>query len=290
MGFGIDSLASAYTQVLGRYPSGGGNTVGSDKQYGAWYEKLYGADKTSSVSASDFDYKAKQEEVKQRIAEYKQSTEKLQTLKKDSADFLTKYTDKMTKMGESAKAVQDQNLTKLLGDVSGGEVSAENMQKTTDAVQSMVDSYNDALTTLSGNTDRGSGVTRQLGRMQQSPAAEAAMNLVGVTRGTDGKLSFDKEKFTKTVHEAAKADARLGSSARMDLIKDIVGGSSSIASGVRNDSQAGLNTSASSLIGNDLAKMQNQQNPLNMNNIYTRAGAQSMMNMGAVGLLMNLSA
>lgn len=289
MGFGIDSLASAYTQVLGRYPSGG-NTVGSDKQYGAWYEKLYGADKTSSVSASDFDYKAKQEEVKQRIAEYKQSTEKLQTLKKDSADFLTKYTDKMTKMGESAKAVQGQNLTKLLGDVSGGEVSTENMQKTTDAVQSMVDSYNDALTTLSGNTDRGSGVTRQLGRMQQSPAAEAAMNLVGVTRGTDGKLSFDKEKFTKTVHEAAKADARLGSSARMDLIKDIVGGSSSIASGVRNDSQAGLNTSASSLIGNDLAKMQNQQNPLNMNNIYTRAGAQSMMNMGAVGLLMNLSA
>lgn len=289
MSFGIGSLMSAYTNVLGSYQSGG-NTVGTDKQYGAWYNQLYGAGKTSGVSASDFDYKAKQEELKQAMATRKENNQKLQALKKDSADFLTTYTDKMTKMGETANAVRGQNLTKLIGDVSEGQVSEEAMQKTTDAVQSMVDSYNDALGTVSANTDRGSGVTRQLGRMSQSPSAQAAMELVGVTRGNDGKLSFNKDKFASTLNAAAKADARLGSSDRVNLIKDIVGGSSGIAAGIRADSQAGLNTSASSLIGNDLIKMQSQQNPINMNNIYTRAGAQSMMNMGTVGLLMNLTA
>lgn len=289
MSFGIGNLMSAYSNVLGSYQSGG-NTIGSDKQYGAWYNKLYGAGKTSSVSASDFDYKAKQEELKQALAARKENSQKLQALKKDSADFLTKYTDKMTKMGETANAVRGQNLTKLIGDVSEGQVGEEAMKKTTDAIESMVNSYNEALSTVSENTDRGSGVTRQLGRMSQSPAAQAAMEMVGVTQGKDGKLSFNKDKFASTLNAAAKADAKLGSDARVNLIKDIVGGGSGIASGIRSDSQAGLNTSASSLIGNDLVKMQSQQNPVNMNNIYTRAGAQSMMNMSTVGLLMNLTA
>lgn len=289
MSYGIGNLMSAYTNVLGSYSSGG-NTIGTDKQYGAWYNKLYSSQKTSGISASDFDYKAKQAELKQAIADRKENNAKLQALKKDSADFLTTYTNKMTKMGESAKAVQGKNLSEMLGDVSGGEVSEENMKKTTDAIQSMVDSYNDTLTNLGDNAERGSGVARQLNRMSQSPAADASMKMVGVTRGTDGKLSFDKEKFASAVSTAAKADARLGSTDRMDLLKGIVGGSNGIAAGIRQDSQSGLNTSANSLIGNDLAKMQSQQNPMNMNNIYSRAGAQGMMNMSTVGLLMNLSA
>lgn len=289
MAIGIGGLMSAYTNVLGGY-RGGGNTVGTDQQYGTWYNKLYGAGKTKAISASDFDYKAKQEEVKQAIAARKENNAKLQALKKDSADFLTTYTDKMTNLGENAKAVQGQNLTKLLGDVSGGQVDEESLKKTTDAVQAMVDSYNDTLTTLGSNAERGSGVMRQMGRMEQSPSAEASMGLVGVTRGLDGKLSFDKEKFSNTVTAAAAADARSGSTARMGLIKDVLGGSGGIAAGIRQTAQSGLNISANSLIGNDLVKMQSQRNPVNMNNVYTRAGAQGLTNMATVGLLMNLSA
>ena len=284
MSLGINNL---YANVLGSYQYGG-NTIGTDKQYGAWYNKLYGSKKTSGVSASDFDYKAKQAQLKEALSKYKENSGKLQTLKKDSADFLTTYTDKMTDMGEAAKAVQGRNFDKLVGDVSSGELTEEAMKKTTDVVQNMVNAYNDALSTLSDNADRGAGVARQLNRMSRSPEAEASMKLIGITRGEDGKLSLNKDKLTSALSLAAAGDARVGDTARMDLIKDIVSGG--VASGIRDNAQAALNTPANTLISNDLAKMQNQQSAVNMNNIYTRSGAQGMINMGVVGLLMNLSA
>lgn len=285
-------IMSSYADALGTYASGG-NTVGSDKQYGAWYNQLYQSRvKTPEINAADFDYKAKQAEVKKQLEQYEKGDQKIQTLKKDSADFLTQYTGSLTKTGEAAKAVQGGNLDKLLGDVSGGTISDENMKKTTDAMQKLVDSYNSTLKTLGDNAQRGAGVVRQLGRMEQAPTAQAAMEMVGVTRAKDGSLSFDKEKFSGAMKSAAKADAAVGSNARMDLLKGIVGGSSGIASGVRQDASSGMNLSANSLIGNDLANIQQQQqqNGMNLNNIYTRAGAQSMMNAGTIGLLMNLSA
>lgn len=284
MSLGISHL---YANVLGNYRYGG-NTIGTDKQYGAWYNQLYGSKKTSSISASDFDYKAQQARLKEALSKYKENSGKLQTLKKDSADFLTAYTDKMTSMDGAAKAVQGRNFDKLVGDVSSGELTEEAMKKTTDAVQNMVNAYNDALDTLSDNAGRGSGVARQLDRMSRSPEAEASMKLIGITRGENGKLSLNQDQLTSALSLAAAGDARVGNTARMDLIKDIVSGG--IASGIRDNAQAALNTPANTLISNDLAEMQNQQSPVNMNHIYTRSGAQGMMDMGVAGLLMNLSA
>lgn len=294
MAIGIDNnYYGAYSSIMNRSTS----TTGSSG-YNDWYNQLYGGSTgTSSTSSMDQivnDYNS----IKSTAAEmYKKYTEgssssTVKSLKQDSANFLTSYTDKMTSMANSSKALQGKNLDKLIGDVSDGKISDESVKKVTDAMQKMVDSFNSSLTSLNSNADRGSGVVRQIGRMVQSPASEKTMQMVGISTNKDGTLSLDADKLKEALTSAAAGDAKVGDTSRMDLIKDIIGGSSGVAAGIKRDAQDGLSQSAASLIGNDLAKISSEQSNsyIGMTSMYSKSGAYNMMNMGVVGLLMNVTA
>lgn len=258
---------------------------------------MIGINSNFSISNLDprmFDYKAQQAKLKEAlkkdydgtIADFtgkNATTATVKTLKKESADFLKNYTDDMTAMKKSAESLTGANLDKLLGD--GGEANIKNV---VDAAQKMVDAYNKSLTTLNKNADRGPGVTRQIGRMATSPAAEKAMALAGLTVNKDATLSLDKEKLTK-----ALSGSETERSFTADILKDV-------ARGVKSDAAAALDTAPGALISNDLANIREQQsqtastirdlasgNSFNMMALYSRSGSVNMMNMGAVGLLMN---
>lgn len=250
--------------------------------------QLYGS---MSTSSSAFDYAAAKQQAEEALAQYEAQTESVTSLKTDAADFLSTYTKKMTSMQSSAKAVSGINLDKLLGDIEDGKISDENLENLVDAVQTMVDDYNSALTTLNDNADRGSGVSRQIGRMVQAPTSENSMEKVGVTMNDDGTLSLDTDKLKEAFTEAAEADALVGDTARVDLLKDILGGSSGIAAGIRSDAENGLNLSGSSLIGNDLAEIQSAStnNTYSLMNLYAKSGSMNLMNMAAVTSLMNIT-
>ncbi len=248
------------------------------------YMGMFGTGASSSIPATSqvFDYKAAQQDAKALIAQYKTDAAQVKTLKTDAAAFLDSYTKGMVEMQSAASKVSGANLDKLLYDKSGN-VTDDTVNNTVKAVQDMVDQYNSNLKLLNDNADRGSGVTKQIARMSDDPAPLSSMKMVGMDVAKDGTLTLDQTKL---------ADAlKTSSSGQRQLFADIIGGRSGIAQGVKNDAQAGLNTSAARLIQNDLAEMQNlgQENGFSTLASYSRQGAFGLANMGTVGMLMNFA-
>lgn len=246
--------------------------------------------KTSNAGA--FDYKASQKEAAQMYDDYKTRTLNVGKLKQESADFLKNYSLQMKKTDAAAGDVRGSKLDSLIGEVSEGKVSDENLKKVTESLQNMVDTYNGTLQTLGKNVDRGIGVQRQMDRMQQSPIAENSMQMVGISTTKDGTLKLDAEKLASAINGAAASDKKSGSNAQMNLIKGVIGGNFGIAAGVQNAAKRGQSTPANTLIANDLAEMQQQQtnNAFNSANLYNRSGSYNFMNMSSIGLLMNVFA
>lgn len=153
----------------------------------------------------------------------------------------------------------------------------ENPEEKASAIQDLVDSYNDAVKFLKENTDRGSGVNRQLKRMTQSPTAKKSMELVGLTFKSDGTLSFDKDVYTKQAEK------------NPSLTKDIISGSFGFAEGLYNDAKDGMKISSGSLVSNNVKQFQREslEDPMNMLNMYSKSGAYNMLNYYAVGALLN---
>ena len=231
-----------------------------------------------------FDYKAAQQQTKALIDGYKENTARVQTLKAESAAFLDEYTKGMNAMNAAAGALTGGGADKLLYG-AGGEVTEDTVKATVDAVQKMADQYNENLKMLNDNAGRGAGVVKQIARMADDPAAESAMKMVGMAVNKDGTLALDTAKMTETL-KTADANQR-------SLLADLIGGTSGIAAGVQRDARAGLNTSAGSLIGNDVARLQEiqQEDPIRQFAQSMRGyGAYGMNNMAAVGVLMNLTA
>lgn len=237
--------------------------------------KNYLSNQASSVN--NFDYKAAQRNL---LDQYKQSESKVQALKKDTANFLDDYTSGMQKMGKAADALQGQSFDKLLygGAQTDTAPTKENVDKTASAVEQLVTQFNDNLKLLGNNADRGSGVSRQIGRMVQSPTSARSMELIGISTQKDGTLKVDGEKLRTALRD------------QPNLVRDVVGGSSGMAQGVSRDSKSGLNQSPASLIGNDLAAMKQQQmsSSFEAMSTYTRSGAYNAVNLNSVGLLMNI--
>lgn len=260
------------------------------------YNSAYGL---SSLNPSMFDYKAQQSKMKDLLAGDKTKAE-VKTLKKETAAFLDTYAANTTDLKKSAQAVTGNNLQKLLYGVGGSSdqtPTAENVKKTTDAVQKLVDSFNNNLTMLNKNAERGPGVVNQIARMVTGPAAEKSMAQVGVTVNKDGTLALDKEKL---------ATALTGTKETRSLALDIIGGSSasSMASGVSRIAMSADSKTPQALISNDLANIKGLQDryqetlmsalgasgTFSQMGMYSRSGAYNMMNMGTIGMLMNVIA
>lgn len=237
---------------------------------------------TVSGPSPVFDYKAAQQSSREILDSFKSGNTKIKALKDDSAKFLNQYTSRMTALNEAAGKVSGQNLDKILYD-KNGKVTDDTAKATVKAVQNMIDEYNDTLSFLNKNGERGIGVVEQIGRMAGDPAPAASMKLVGVTVNKDGTLALDQEKLT----QALKTE----NPAQLSLTKDIIGGStSSLANGIQQDARAGMRVSAGRLIGNDLATMQQikQDDPIRSFATYSRSGVFNLNNMAAAGMMMNM--
>lgn len=254
--------------------------------YGSGSSNPYG---TSSISNMNFDYRAAQQQVKaafaaNNISSTGSSSSSVTSLKKDSANFLNSYSTDMKNMSNAAESVSGEKLTDTLyGKGGSAEVTPtdENIKAATDQIQKMVDAYNKALTTVNKNTDRGSAVGRQADRMTRLPVAEKSLDVsgTGISVNKDGTLKLDQAKLAATLK---------GSTEQRSLALDTIG---NLAEGIRSDAISGMNESSASLINKDLASIkqeqQNTENPIYMMSMYSRSGSYNMMNMGAIGLLMN---
>lgn len=240
----------------------------------------YGVASGATGSPQIFDFKAVQKQTQSLLSSFKADNNRVKSLKDDSAKFLDTYTKRMNSLGAAADKVRGTSLRDLLY-TKDGSVTESTVGNTVGAVKGMVEQYNSSLKMLNDNADRGSGVTKQIGRMASDPAPEASMKMIGFTVNKDGTLVLDEEKLT-----AALTDETPG---QRKLAEDIIGGNSGLAQGVRNDASMGARRSAASLIENDLYEMQSIRSDDTLRSMFTysRSGAYSMNNLGAMGMFMN---
>lgn len=249
---------------------------------------MYGMQNYLSQQASsvnNFDYKAAQKQTQAYIDQYKQSQNTVTQLKKDSANFLDSYQKSLTGMDKAASAVQGQNLEALLygkagrpADGTAATPTQENVDKTAEAVQKMVDQFNSTLKTMNDNASRGPGVEKQIARMVSLPTSERSMEQVGITVNKDGTLKVDSDKLKTALKE------------NTSVAQDVIGGSFGMARGIQMDAQTGLRQTPSTLIARDLASMKQQQmgDSLSQMGMYSKSGVYNMANLNSVGVLMNM--
>lgn len=236
----------------------------------------------SSLSSQTYDYKSLQKQTQSLIDTYKKSNTSVKSLTSDSADFLKTYTSSMNTLNSSAAKLTNGGINKTLYN-DEGQVTDATVKDTMSLMKDMVADYNSTLKMLGGNEDRGRGVTKQIARMTDSPAARQGMEMVGVSMNKDGTLALDEAKLTSALKSENPLQVRLAA--------DIIGGSNGIAAGVQRDARAGLNTSANSLIGNDIAKMQSARDndPIRTFAQSLRGGgAYALNNSAAMGIMMNM--
>lgn len=229
-----------------------------------------------------YDYKSAQANTKALLDSYKSNNSTISSLKKETADFLTNYTSNMNALAKSAGALTNGGINKLLFD-GEGKTSEDSIKNTVSAVKDMVSTYNTTLSFLNKNSDRGTGVVAQIGRMVDDPAAKEKLDLAGITVNKDGSLALDEAKLTKALSNENPLQVK--------LVADAIGDSYGIAGGVAKDARAGLGTSAAKLVNNDIAEMQELSNNNSFSQMYTSyrgAGAYYMNNNAALGIMMNM--
>lgn len=147
-----------------------------------------------------------------------------------------------------------------------------------DAVENLVDKFNKALSVISSNADRGSGVKNQLSQMLSGPAPEKSLKLIGITKNADGSLSLNKDTLLEKLDEDP------------ELIKDIISGNHGLAQGAYRSAESGMSRSANSLISKDLKQMQQEtsMDTLSLMSRFANSGAYNLSNYYTAGLLMNM--
>ncbi len=165
-----------------------------------------------------------------------------------------------------------------LKDTGSVQIStAPDTKKIVSAVEKLAESYNSAIAFLGNNTDRGSGVERQLRNLLLGIAPEKSLDLLGITTNSDGTLKVNTETLTEKLNEDP------------GLARDIISGANGMASRAFNKAQGAMNVNSVSLINNDLkiAQEESVTNEFNFMNMFARSGAYNMNNYYALGLMVN---
>lgn len=146
------------------------------------------------------------------------------------------------------------------------------------ATKKLVESYNKTISMLQSNVDRGYGVERQLNQMQNHTMSDKSLELIGITKDSDGKMSLDET----ALRDALKKDP--------SLTKDILGGNFGLAQNLFEGGRQGLSQSGASLLQNDVAQAQENSysNPFRMMGLLNRSGAYTMTNYYTVGNFLNM--
>lgn len=111
------------------------------------------------------------------------------------------------------------------------------------ATEEFINQYNETVKFLVDNAHRGTGTSRTLDNLMRAPISKGSMQTIGITMEENGLFSLDKEKFDKMLKN------------NPDKVNDILSDNYSIADGVYQDAQRGLNEPADKLINRDVEKV-----------------------------------
>lgn len=160
-----------------------------------------------------------------------------------------------------------------------------NISNITDAAESMADQlsgmvgkYNDMLSFLTGNSQRGTGVMNQLNRMLELPRSGDALERIGITRVLDGALNLNRSAFI----DQSRREPLFTNQIVEDFAEDL-----------RASAREGMKESSGSLVGplEYVARSESKQlDPVNVLSTYSRNGMYNLMNLYAAGVLLNLNA
>lgn len=248
-----------------------------------------GSNSASSVSTSSFLLN-----YKQKLTDLESASAKLQAGTKDNV--YSKYESALDALSkadtEDAKKAAQAKVDKAREDIVS-------------AVSDFADKYNNTISFLQSNSNRGAGVARQQASLERALPTEGALKTLGMKVDTTGKLEVDKDALNKALTDGRYNSVkdtmggtygiaqRMGSRATniLDSSIDTVAGSSKTSSASSTGS-----TSASSNAGksnNSVSDLLSYSNDDSMSAYFTsfasfaKSGAYNLSNYYAVGMLLN---
>lgn len=181
---------------------------------------------------------------------------------------------------DSNSIMLDDGITALLKGTGIANISSitDAAESMADQLSGMVGKYNDMLSFLMGNSQRGTGVQNQLGRMLELPRSGDALERIGITRVRDGALNLDRSAFI----DQSRREPLFTNQILEDFAEDL-----------RVGAREGMKESSGSLVGplEYVARSESKElDPVNVLSTYSRNGMYNLMNLYAAGVLMNLNA
>lgn len=245
-----------------------------------------GSNSASSVSTSSFLLN-----YKQKLTDLESASAKLQAGTKDNV--YSKYESALDALSkadtEDAKKAAQAKVDKAREDIVS-------------AVSDFADKYNNTISFLQSNSNRGAGVARQQASLERALPTEGALKTLGMKVDTTGKLEVDKDALNKALTDGRYNSVkdtmggtygiaqRMGSRATniLDSSIDTVAGSSKTSS--TSSTSASSNASKSNNSVSDLLSYSNDDS---MSAYFTsfasfaKSGAYNLSNYYAVGMLLN---
>ncbi len=230
MGFTVNNMAN-----MGMSGFFGSNASGNSNDMGI----------TGSLNLSDLNLIKSGSYGKLMKAYYAQDSEE-GTSVKDKTDKLLATKESAIKsdadaLSKAAGELQDKSLyeKKEIKDKDGNTKNAVDMDKLYSKVKNFVDSYNDLIT--SGQKSKStSALTSTAGMVMLTDATSRTLSSIGITVGSNNKLSLDEEDFKKA--SAGTVKALFGS--KGDYGWDVAGKASSVSNAI--SSELGLKNSYTS--------------------------------------------
>ncbi|MCI8528046.1 MAG: hypothetical protein HFH82_02660 [Lachnospiraceae bacterium] len=227
-----------------------------------------------------------------------------------TSSFLLKYKKTLTELEDASKKLQAGNKNSVftkyesaLAAVSKAETDAEKEKAQTalnkakddvlSAITDFANKYNNAVSFLESNSDRGIGVSNQLGSLKRAMTTNDALKRVGLGLDDYGKLTVDKDKVSEVIDKNYNA------------LKDVVGGQFGIANRAGSRASSILDSSIDTVVGSSETSKSAQQSSkasalaaatgadssmsdyfLSYAN-FAKSGAYNLSNFYAVGMLLN---
>lgn len=248
-----------------------------------------GSNSASSVSTSSFLLN-----YKQKLTDLESASAKLQAGTKDNV--YSKYESALDALSkadtEDAKKAAQAKVDKAREDIVS-------------AVSDFADKYNNTISFLQSNSNRGAGVARQQASLERALPTEGALKTLGMKVDTTGKLEVDKDALNKALTDGRYNSVkdtmggtygiaqRMGSRATniLDSSIDTVAGSSKTSSASSTSSTS--TSSNASKSNNSVSDLLSYSNDDSMSAYFTsfasfaKSGAYNLSNYYAVGMLLN---
>lgn len=248
-----------------------------------------GSNSASSVSTSSFLLN-----YKQKLTDLESASAKLQAGTKDNV--YSKYESALDALSkadtEDAKKAAQAKVDKAREDIVS-------------AVSDFADKYNNTISFLQSNSNRGAGVARQQASLERALPTEGALKTLGMKVDTTGKLEVDKDALNKALTDGRYNSVkdtmggtygiaqRMGSRATniLDSSIDTVAGSSKTSSASSTSSTSASSNASKS--NNSVSDLLSYSNDDSMSAYFTsfasfaKSGAYNLSNYYAVGMLLN---